>query len=76
MGFILMRILGDPILKRAKRIPITRTPDYHYVWDVKSYDEMFKMLRENFSPSYTSYTPIGFCKSINVNAVHILKRMG
>ena len=73
MGFILMKIMGDPILKRAKRIPITRTPEYHYVGDVKSYDEMLKMLREFFSSLHTRYTPIGFHKSINVNAVHILQ---
>ena len=29
VGFLLTKILGEPILKRAKRIPITRTPDYH-----------------------------------------------
>lgn len=74
MGFILMRIMGDPILKRAKCIPITRKPQYHYVGDVKSYDEMLKMLRELFSSLHTRYTPIGFHKSINVNAVHILQR--
>ena len=73
MGFILMRIMGDPILKRAKTIPISRTPEYHYVGDVKSYDEMLKMLREFFTLLHTEYTPIGFHKSINVNAVHILK---
>jgi len=75
MGFILMRIMGDPILKRAKRIPITRTPEYHYSrGDIKSYNEMLKMLRELFSSLHTRYTPIGFHKSINVNAVHILQR--
>jgi SAM-dependent methyltransferase len=74
VGFILMRIFGDPILKRAKRISITRTPDYHYVGNVKSYGEMLRMLRELFNPFHIRYTPIGFHKSINVNAVHILKK--
>jgi len=37
VGFILMRISGNPILKRAKHIPITRTPEYHYAEYVKSY---------------------------------------
>ncbi|MBO3810152.1 MAG: class I SAM-dependent methyltransferase [Candidatus Brockarchaeota archaeon] len=76
VGFILMRLLGDTILKRAKHIPITRTPEYHYVGDVKSHDDMLKMLRGFFSLLYTRYTPIGFCKPINVNAVHIFKKNG
>ena len=74
MGFVLMRIMGDPILRRAKRISITRTPEYHYIGDIKSYDEMFKMLRELFSPLHTRYTPVRFHKSFNVNATHILQR--
>jgi len=49
VGFTLMRISGDPILKKAKHIPITRKPEYHYVGDIKSYDEMLKMLKKLFS---------------------------
>jgi 2-polyprenyl-3-methyl-5-hydroxy-6-metoxy-1,4-benzoquinol methylase len=74
MGFILMKIMGHPIIKRAKCIPITRTPDYHYFGDVKSYDEMFKMLKEMFSPLFTRYTPFGVHKTVNMNAVHMLKK--
>ena len=73
-GFVLTKIMGDPILKRAKRIPTTRTPEYRYAGDVKSYYDMTKMLKELFNPLITRYTPIGFHKSINVNAVHILQR--
>jgi len=74
IGFILMKIAGDPILKGTKCIPITRTPEYHYAGDVKSYDDLAEVLRELFNPLLTKYTPIGFHKSINVNAVHILQR--
>ena len=73
-GFILMKIAGDPILRRAKRIPITRTPEYHYVGDVKSYDDMAEMLKGVFSSLQKRFTPIGFHKSININAVHILQK--
>jgi SAM-dependent methyltransferase len=74
IGFVLMKIAGDPILKRAKRIPITQTPEYHFVGDVKSYDDMARMLKGIFGSLLTRYTPIGFHKCINVNAVHILQR--
>jgi ubiquinone/menaquinone biosynthesis C-methylase UbiE len=75
IGFIIMRILGDPILKGARDIPITRTPEYHYVGDIKSYDEMVNMLKEIFSLLYVRYTPIGFYKSININAVCVLNKI-
>jgi len=74
IGFIIMRLTGNPILKRAKRIPITRTPEYHYAGDIKSYDGMLKILREIFSPLHTKYTPFGFHKSININAMHIFRK--
>jgi len=74
IGFVLMKITGDPLLKRSKHIPILRSPDYHYVGELKSYDEMLKMLREIFNPLHTKYTPFGIHRSINVNAVHIFKR--
>ena len=74
VGFRLMKIMGDPILKKAKQVPITRTPEYHYVGDIKSYGDMVRVLKEQFSPLQTEYTPIGFFKSININAVHILQK--
>ena len=74
LGFMFMKIMGDPILKRAKRVPINRTLEYHYVGDVKSYDGMVRMLKELLNPLLTKYTPIGFAKSININAVHVLQR--
>jgi len=73
-GFIVMRLSQDPILKKAKRIPITRTPEYHYAGNVKSYDGMLEILRGIFSSSHTKYTPFGFLKSININAVHIFRK--
>jgi len=48
LSFTLMRIVGDPILKNTKHIPITRKPEYHYVGDIKSYDELLKMLKKLF----------------------------
>ena len=75
MGFILMKAKGDYIpAGAAKHVPITRTPEYHYVGDVQSYDGMAKMLKGLFSSLYTRYTPIGFHASININAVHILRK--
>jgi ubiquinone/menaquinone biosynthesis C-methylase UbiE len=74
IGFTFMKISGDPILKKAKHVPITRTPEYHYVGDIKSYDEMIKMLKESLNFMHTEYTPIGIHKSINVNAVHIAQK--
>jgi SAM-dependent methyltransferase len=74
IGFIFMKMMGNSILKRAKQVPITRTPEYHYVGDVKSYDGMSKVLRGLFSSLHTRYTPIEFHRSINVNAVHILQK--
>lgn len=69
-----MRIIGDPILKRADHIPATRTSEYHYVGEIKSYDEMAKMLEGILNPLITKYTPIGFHKALNINAVHILRK--
>ena len=55
-----MRISGDRVPNRAKHIPITKTPECHYVGDIKSHDEMIKMLKVYFKPSLTKYTPIVF----------------
>jgi len=74
IGFIFMKIGGDPILKKVRHIPITQTPEYHYVGDVKSYDEMIKVLGEFLNIIYTEYTPMGFHRSININAIHIAKK--
>jgi len=74
IGFILMKIGGDPILKHARSVPITRTPEYHYVGDVKSYDDMIKMLKEFLIFTHSDYTPVGLHKSINVNAIHIAQK--
>jgi len=70
-----MKISGDSVLKRAKHISITKTPEYHYEGDdIKSHNEMIKMLKAYFKPLLTKYTPIGFHRSINVNAVHIFQK--
>jgi len=74
IGFIIMKIAGDPIIKKTRSVPIATTPEYHYIGDVKSYDGMAKMLEGVFSFLHTRFTPIGFHKSINVNAVHILQK--
>lgn len=74
LGFMFMKILGDPILKRAKTIPIHRTPEYHYVGDISSYDNMLGMLEWFFKPLVTRYTSIGFHRTISINAVHILRK--
>lgn len=70
IGFRLMKLVGDPILKKAERVPRA----HHYVGDIKSYGDMVRVLKEQFSLLQTEYTPIGFLKSININAVHILQR--
>lgn len=74
IGFPLKRIAGDPILKRAKRVPIIRTPEYHYAGNAKSYKEMLRVLKTHFYLMPGKYTPIGFHSSLNVNAVHILQK--
>lgn len=74
IGFILMKIGGKPILKKAKCISITRKPDYHYVGDVESYNDMVKMLKDFFHLMHRKYTPIGLHRSINVNAAHIAQK--
>lgn len=74
IGFILMKVWGNFFFKEVARIPLTRMPEYHYVGDVKSYRLMVKMLVDLFSPLLTRYTPIGFLRSMNVNAVHLLQR--
>jgi len=51
----------------VKHITITRTPEYHYVGDLKC----ARVLKDFFHLKHSKYTPIGFHKSINVNAVHI-----
>ena len=74
IGFTLMKISGDPILDKAKHIPITRTPEYHYVGNVKSYNDMVKVLKDFFHLTHSRYTPIGIHKTLNVNAVHFLQK--
>lgn len=74
IGFILMKTTGSPILQSAKPVPISRTPKHHYVGDVKSYGNMVKVLKDIFSLLHTRYTPLGFHKSININAVHIFRK--
>lgn len=73
IGFILMKIGGDPILDKAK-IPVTRTPDYHYVGDIKSYNDMVEVLKDSFYLMHSKYTPIGLHKSISVNAILFLQK--
>ena len=74
IGFIFMKIGGNTILRRVRHIPITRTPEYHYVGDIKSYSEMIKALKEFLNFIHTKYTPVGFHKLINVNAIHIVEK--
>ena len=76
IGFALIEIVRNPILRRANRIPITltRTSEYHYAGNIRSYDEMLKVLRGTFRPLGTKYTPIGLHRSININAVHVLQK--
>jgi len=69
-----MKVSGSPILKKAKHIPITRTPEYHYVGDIKSYDDMINLLKSFLNFVHIEYTPIGLHRSINVNAVHIAQK--
>lgn len=56
-----------------KSVSITRTPDYHYAGNVGSYDRMYEILSDNFESLCTKYTPLGFHRSININAIHILR---
>lgn len=74
IGFTLLKIMGDPILERAKRVPLSRTPEYHYVGDLKSYSAMVDILKKSFILLHTTYTPLGRHKSINVNAIQIFQK--
>ena len=74
IGLVLMRVGGDPFLRKAKSVPITETPQYHYAADIESYDDMAKLLKQLFNPSIMRYTPIGFLRSVNINAIHILQK--
>jgi SAM-dependent methyltransferase len=74
VGFRLMKVVGDPILKKAKPVPITKTPEYHYVGDVKSYNGMVEALKAFFHPLYNRYTPVGLHRSININGVHVFQK--
>jgi len=74
IGFKLMKIMGDPMPKKSNQINITKIPNYHYVGDIKTYDDMIIELKEQFIPFIVNYTPIGLFKSINVNAVHLFKK--
>ena len=74
IGFMLMKISRDSILKGAKNIPITKTPEYHYVGDVKSYNGMVETLKVFFHLLYSKYTPIGLHKSLNINGVHVFQK--
>ncbi|MGB9623132.1 MAG: hypothetical protein ACPL07_04725, partial [Candidatus Bathyarchaeia archaeon] len=74
IGFRLMKMTGDTILKKTKPIPITKTLEYHYVGDVKSYDDMVEALKAFFNPLYNRYTPVGLHKSININGVHVFQK--
>jgi SAM-dependent methyltransferase len=60
--------------KESIKVPITKTPDYHYVGDVDSYDSMSTQLKSNFKLQCTKYAPLGFISAININAVHFLKK--
>ena len=66
IGFTIMRLTGSPIFKKAKRIPIIRTPDYHYAGkcEMKPYDGMLKILREIFSPLHTSIRLLVFISQL------------
>lgn len=64
---------GSASVQERINVPITRTPDYHYGGDVDSYGSMYEILKDNFEPLFTKYTPLGFFRAININAVHILK---
>lgn len=74
IGFVLMKIGGNPILKSVRQIPVARTPEYHYKGEIKSYDSMVRALKDVFQLSQTRYSPLGFHKSINLNALHILRK--
>jgi len=76
IGFFLLKISGNPFIKKMKNVGVTRTPEYHYWGEIKSYSAMLKMLRQHFKPLDKRYTPLGLHKSINVNAVHLFQRKG
>jgi ubiquinone/menaquinone biosynthesis C-methylase UbiE len=73
IGFIFVKISGDLRLKKMN-ILINKTPEYHYVGCIKTYDDMMKMLKGFLQLTYSKYTPIGFYRSINVNAVCIFRK--
>jgi ubiquinone/menaquinone biosynthesis C-methylase UbiE len=70
LGFALMKLFGEPLARRAGHVPVTRTPEYHYRGSVKSYGEMLDELTGILELSNTEYTPIGFHRSLNMNAIH------
>lgn len=64
IGFILM----------GKKVVLKRTPEYHYVGDLHSYAEMMKYIKTYMEIITTKYTPIGFIKALNINAIHIFRK--
>jgi len=74
IGFILMRMRGEPILKRGKNISITRMPDYHYAGDLNSYRDVANAVISCFEEVGVKYTPIGLLKALNISAVHMVRK--
>ena len=74
IGFFLLKISGNPFLKKVKNVGVTRTPEYHYRGEIKSYNGMLELLEQHFKSLDKRFTPLGSHKSINVNAVHLFQR--
>ncbi len=74
LGFVMMKLLGEPFSRRIGHVPITRTPEYHYGGNVKSYKELHNELSNTYELLNTAYTPIGFCRPLNINAIHSFRK--
>jgi hypothetical protein len=74
VGFVGMKLLGEPLPKRIGHVPVTKTPDYHYRGDVRSYKVMCDWLAGVFELSRTGHTPIGIHRSLNINAIPVFRK--
>ena len=80
VGFMIWKASGDFVLRRhqfrslMKHAFIKQSPSAHYAGTHKSYDSLLKSLRMFFRLLDTRYAPMGFHKSININAINIFTK--
>jgi len=74
IGFVWMRLLGEPTATRIGHIPIMQTPEYHYAGDIKSHKQMRDELTSHLQLLGTKYTPTGLFKWFNINSIHMFRK--